>query len=134
MRSALAVLTSHEADGGVQTDLRRPLLTTTAFAAGAVVLVGAASAVGPLPGLASLSAAAIGLMVLRRPDLGALVLVGVAPAISGLTRGLPVPGLRASELLVAGLALLILLTSRGHGAVPWRAFDWLALAYVIATA
>ena len=128
------MITSHDPGASVQADLRRPVLTVAALGAAGIALVGAASAIGPLPGLVSLTAVALGLTVVRRPELGALVLAAVAPAISGLARGLPVPGLRASEILVVGVASLILLTSRERQAVPWRAFDWLALAYVLATA
>jgi hypothetical protein len=58
--------------------------------------------------------------------------VSVVPAVSGFARGLVVPGLRLSELIIGGVSALILLTVRGRG--RWGAFDWLALAYVVATA
>jgi hypothetical protein len=102
--------------------------------AGATVLVGAGAALGPAPGAAAVLAVAAGLLVLRRPVLGALVLVSLVPAIAGLARGLPLPGLRLSEVVATGVSALILLATPARRAVPWRAFDWLALAYVAATA
>jgi hypothetical protein len=78
----------------------------------------------------------------RRPDALAfaldrravlLVLAGLVPVVSGLRRGFPLPGLRLSEVLIAGLATLVLVGVERRRAVPWRARDWWALAYVGAT-
>jgi O-Antigen ligase len=77
---------------------------------------------------------ALGLLALRRPAVGALVLVAVVPITSGIQRGVPVPGFRLSELLIAGLAGLILVSVKSSERVPWHAFDWLALLYAITTA
>jgi hypothetical protein len=104
------------------------------YVVGATVLVGVATGLSPWAGLGALVAAAYGALVVYRPDVGALTLVGLAPAVSGVARGLPVPGFRFSEVLIAGTSALILLTVDRRRHLPWRAFDWLALAYVVATA
>jgi O-antigen ligase len=44
-----------------------------------------------------------------------------------------VPGLRVSELIVAGLAALLLATVETRRVRPWTLFDWTALAYCAAT-
>jgi hypothetical protein len=75
----------------------------------------------------------LALLAVMRPDLGALTLVAAAPVLSGLERGLPVPGLRPSELMIGCIAGLILLTADRSAVRPWRSFDWLALGYALAT-
>lgn len=62
-----------------------------------------------------------------------VVLAGLVPIVSGLRRGFPVPGLRLSEALITGLAVLVLVGVERRRAVPWRAHDWWMLAYVVAT-
>lgn len=98
------------------------------------MIVGVAAGLSPWAGAGALAAAIFGVVVIHRPDVGALALVAIAPAVSGLDRGFPVPGFRLSEVLIAGAATLILVTADRRQGVRWRAFDWLALAYVIATA
>jgi hypothetical protein len=104
------------------------------FGLGACVLVGAAAGFGLRTGVAALLVVAATLVVLRRPAFAALTLVAVAPAISGLRPGLPLPELRLSEVMIGGLSVLILLSARRGHTPPWRAFDWLALGYVVANA
>lgn len=111
--------------------LARSLLVL--FGAGSIVLVGAATALDPLLGAAALAAVAVGLALLERPQLTALLAVALVPATSGLERGFPVPGLRLSELLTVAFAAAVLLPGR-RSAPRWRALDWLALLYVVATA
>jgi hypothetical protein len=100
-----------------------------AVGVGSALLIGAALTVAVWPALLVLAAVPGVLLVLRRPDIGALVLVAAVPITSGMARGLAFPGLRVSELLVAVLATIILVTARTHRSVPWGAFDWLALGY-----
>ena len=71
---------------------------------------------------------------MQYPAYGALFLAGVVPAMSGLRRGLPVPGLRPSEILIAfcGSAILLAVANR-RDRTPWQMFDWVALLYVLAT-
>jgi hypothetical protein len=104
------------------------------YAVVATAAVGVAAGVSPWAGAAALVAAALGAAAIQWPAAAALSLVAIAPAVSGLKRGLPVPGFRLSELLIAGGATLILVAADRRRTVRWRAFDWLALAYVIATA
>jgi hypothetical protein len=104
------------------------------YALGATIVVGVATGISPWAGLAALIAAALGAAVIQWPAAAALALVGIAPAVSGLERGLPVPGFRLSELLIAGTSTLILLGADRRRRVRWGAFDWLALVYVVATA
>ena len=95
-------------------------------------VVGAASTRGVMAGTAAVAAVSAGLAILRRPALGALLLVAAVPVLSGMRRGLPIPNLRPAELLILTVgAAVILLASRP---VRWRSFDWLALGYVVATA
>lgn len=98
----------------------------------APLIVGAAATLGPLPGLGAVGAVGVGLVVLHRPVYGAYALVALVPAISGLQRGLPVPGFRLSELMIAGIAGIILVSA--PRSPRWTVFDWMALSYVAATA
>ncbi|HVV57763.1 MAG TPA: O-antigen ligase family protein [Gaiellaceae bacterium] len=104
--------------------------TTTATA----VVVGLAAAVSPAAGLGLVGAVGGALVVARRPAVGGILLLGVVPAASGLRRGLPVPGLRLSEIAVAGIAAVVLMVAGRNGRAPWRALDWAALAYVVLAA
>jgi hypothetical protein len=97
------------------------------------VLVGAASTVGVAAGVAVVVCVAIGLFILSRPVLGACCLVAVVPALSGLRRGLPVPGFRVSEVAVVAIGAVVLWTAPLGARTRWRTFDWLAFAYVVAT-
>jgi hypothetical protein len=69
-------------------------------------------------------------IVVERPLAGALILMAGLPAVSGLNRGLPVPGFRLGELLIVGVAFIALATARSAG---WRKFDSIALLYVMGT-
>jgi hypothetical protein len=104
-----------------------------AIGAVAVILVGAGAGYQPKLGVGLVIAVALALLALLRPVTAALVLVAVVPAVAGLARGLPVPGLRPSEALIGGLAPIILLVRSSRTAPPWRALDWLALLYVLTT-
>jgi hypothetical protein len=126
------------ASGPRRRDLARDVPGRPALQAGyaiaATVVVGVATGFSPWAGVAALAAAALGAAVLQWPAAAAIALVGLAPAISGLKRGLPVPGFRLSELVIAGVATLVLVAADRRRRVRWRAFDWAALAYVVATA
>lgn len=98
----------------------------------ATVAVAAGTAFQPLVGVGVAAAVAGALFLLHRPVMGALLVVAVAPAVSGLARGLPVPGARLSEVLIAGTAVLVLLLTR-IDEPPWRTLDWMLLAYAVAT-
>jgi hypothetical protein len=119
--------------GGPATGFRRPSLAAGLWAAGAGVLVGAGLTRGAAAAAAAALVAVLGLVVLRRPVLGAYLLVALVPVTSGLRRGLPLPGLRLSEVIATGLAALLLLTVERGRSRAWTGFDWLALAYAGAT-
>jgi hypothetical protein len=108
--------------------LRSRVLVTV----GASVTVGLAAGVGIGAGIVALGAVAVALVVVAWPTIGAFTLVAVAPAISGLRPGFPLPVFRLSELLIVAFGTLILLAAQPGRTAPWGAFDWLALAYVLA--
>lgn len=89
---------------------------------------------GPTITFAFLATIAIFLAVMARPAYGALVLAAGVPAVSGVRRGLPLPGLRPSEVVIALVttAVLLALATRTDR-VYWTSFDWLALLYVVGT-
>ncbi len=97
-------------------------------------MVGAATSLGLLAGTVALALVLAGLVLLRSPAAMGYTLVGLIPVISGVQRGLPVPGLRLSELLIVALATMIFLTRHDGVTLKWRVIDWLALAYVVTTA
>lgn len=111
---------------------RLPFAMVLVMVAGLVV--GAAATRGAVAGTAALTAVAVGLAILRRPAVGALVLVATVPVVSGLSRGLPVPLLRPAELLIVTVGVAVILLASSDQPVKWRAFDWMALAYVVGTA
>jgi hypothetical protein len=102
------------------------------YGLGALLLIAAGAAFGPLAGVAAVAAVAAGIVIMSRPVLGAYILVACVPALSGLKRGLPVPGFRLTELLIVGIAAVVLITARHTP--RWGAFDWLAFGYVVANA
>ena len=109
---------------------RRLMLIASSLTA--PLVVGAAATLGPLPGVGAVGAVGVGLLVLYRPVYGAYGLVALVPVLSGIQRGLPVPGFRLSELMVVGIAGIILVAA--PRSPRWGAFDWMALSYVAATA
>jgi hypothetical protein len=75
--------------------------------------------------------AVIGLVVLiEHPLIRVVILASLVPALSGLNRGIPVPGLRLSEVLIVGIAGITLATMKS---APWGRFAFVALAYVLCT-
>ena len=107
-------------------------LLLIAISVTAPLVVGAAATLGPLPGLGAVAAVGVGLLVYHRPVYGAYGLVALVPVLSGIQRGLPVPGFRLSEVMIVGLAGIILVAA--PKAPRWGVFDWMALSYVAATA
>jgi hypothetical protein len=97
------------------------------------VLVGIGAGLEPKLGVAALLAVAAGLTILVRPATAVLTVVALAPVICGLKRGLIVPGLRPSEVLVAGVAGPVLLFAGFKVSTRWRLLDSMALAYVVGT-
>lgn len=97
------------------------------------VLVGAGMVFDPAVGVALLATIIGGLLILRSPVAGVLLVVALAPVLPGLRRGFPVPGLRLSEILIVGVALVALVLGDPQRRVKWRTFDWVAFAYVVLT-
>lgn len=110
-----------------------PVLATLMTVVG-VLLVAIGAAFGPLTGVLALAAVAYGLSMVRSPLFAVLVLVAVVPVTSGLARGMPVPGLKIAEVLVAAVAVLVLVLGQRTLAARWGAVDWAALAYVVVNA
>ena len=96
-----------------------------------LTLFGAAVAAGYGFQVAAILIAIVGVvLVIERPLVGGLIMVSAVPALSGLNRGLPLPGLRLGEILVVGIFFLVLISTRSAG---WRRFDSVALLYVTGT-
>lgn len=79
--------------------------------------------------------------VVRKPSSGALAVVALVPLTAGLSRGVPVPQFKFSEVVVIATALLILVSShaRATAAQPQRStrastVERAALAYVVISA
>ncbi|KGM12172.1 hypothetical protein [Cellulomonas bogoriensis] len=90
-----------------------PLTLAVAVVAGLSIVV---TPVGPV---AVAGAALLALAVWRRPVVAAVVVAAVVPALSGLGRGLVIPGLKISEVLLLGCAVVVFLR-RPEG---WRRFS-----------
>jgi hypothetical protein len=112
-------------------DLQRSGLFLGALAAAAMAAIAAALTVGVLPALALLLGIGVLLVVAFNELVGLVLLTALVPITSGIARGLPVPGLRISELLVGAVGVVLLTTTRQT--VRWTAVDWLALLYAAAT-
>jgi O-antigen/teichoic acid export membrane protein len=104
------------------------------FTVGASATVGIAAGLGAKTAVAALLGVAVAVIVIVRPVIGAYALVAVVPPVSGLRAGLPVPQLRLSEALILSVGVLLLLLARPGQTPRWRAFDWLAVGYAVATA
>ena len=97
-----------------------------------VVAVAGLAGIKPLLGAAGLFAVLLALWLAQRPVLLALVAVTVVPVSSGLRRGLPIPGLRLSELLTVFAAVVVMgLASKSLPGPRWGGFDVAALGYCV---
>jgi hypothetical protein len=114
-------------------ELRRPTATILAIALLSSAVVGAAAAVRPLMGLGLVLAIAAALALAQRPQLAVLTMVTIAPATAGLQRGLLVPGLRVSEIAIAGLGCLVLLFASRTRRPAWTPVEKTLLIYAVAT-
>jgi hypothetical protein len=111
--------------------LRHPTASMSLLTAVTIIAVGASAGYKPLAGVAIIAGVVWGLIVIARPDIGGYVLVALVPAVSGLRPGLPVPGLRISEIIIVATALTVLATASHDGAPRWRRLDTAAIAYVV---
>jgi hypothetical protein len=112
---------------------RHPSLQMLAVLVLGAVVLGAATTQGVAPAIGILLGIAATLVILERPWIGGIALVAAVPVLAGLRRGLPVPGLRLSEVLIVWLAVVILLSADRRAVPRWRAFDWVALLYGVVT-
>jgi hypothetical protein len=112
-------------------DIQRYHLFLGVVAAVAMVLVAAAAGLSPLVGAALIVAIAVAFAVALNEMIGLGLLAALAPATAGLARGVPVPGLRFSEVLIGGVGVILLVSARRF--VRWTALDWLALLYALGT-
>ena len=98
-----------------------------------VLILGIGAGLGVAAAAGALVLVLFGILVVVRPAIGALTLVALTPITSGFKRGLPVPGLKLSEILIVFAGAIILLNADRDQQRPWRVFDWLALLYVAVT-
>lgn len=115
------------------TDHRLPAGVLLLAAVSGALVVGVAASIGALEGVAALLLVVTGLALLRRPDLAGLVLVAMVPAMSGVRRGFPAPGLRLSELLIVGVGGLVVTFAARRTSRRWEAVEWLAMGYAATT-
>lgn len=106
-------------------------LVMLAACVGGGAVVGVAAAAKPKFGVALVLAIALALVVLRRLEVGALILVTLVPILSGLKRGYPIPSFRITELLTSAVAMMIFLLVRRVRAVPWTRVEWLMAAFCV---
>jgi hypothetical protein len=102
--------------------------------AGALAIAGAGLVVGG-PGLGLLAALAMlaAWALSGRPLVSAYALAAIVPVTSGLSRGVPIPGLRVSEVLTMGLGALILVTADHRRDSRWTAVDAALALYALAS-
>jgi hypothetical protein len=112
-------------------DVQRYHLFLAVVAAVAMVLVAAAAGFSPLIAVGLIVVIAVAFAVALNEMVGLVLLAALAPATSGLARGIPVPGLRFSEALIGGVGIILLVSARRF--VRWTTLDWLALLYALAT-
>ena len=112
-------------------DVQRYHLFLAVVAAVAMVLVAAAAGFSPLIAVGLIVVIAVAFAVALNEMVGLALLAALAPATSGLARGIPVPGLRFSEALIGGVGIILLVSARRF--VRWTPLDWLALLYALAT-
>jgi hypothetical protein len=84
-------------------DLQRSNLFLLLIALATMAMAALAAALGPAIGIGLIIGIGIAFAVALRPMLGLVMLAALAPATSGIARGLPVPGLRLSEILAGGI-------------------------------
>jgi hypothetical protein len=102
----------------------------TAVAGAVLTLACVVVASTSVPAAVAAVLAAVGICVTAaRPDLAVLLVVWTVPLVPGFARGAVVPGLKISEVLVVGVAALVLLLAGYRGDARYQAVDWLLLAF-----
>ncbi|MGH2859562.1 MAG: hypothetical protein ACRDMJ_18975, partial [Solirubrobacteraceae bacterium] len=112
-------------------ELQRRGVAFIVIGALAMAAVAVATGVRPIVGVGMVAAVAAALAVALNEVLGLVLLAVLAASTSGLARGVPIPGVRFSEVLIGGVGIVLLTCARRF--VRWSAVDWLALAYAVAT-
>ena len=84
--------------------------------------------------LAAVIAAFVVAAAIDRPALVAVAVAVGAPALAGLKRGFPVPGLRISEILILGAGALVLIQPTARRPRARTRFEMWAALYVVTTA
>lgn len=98
---------------------------------GAAAVIGGAASISPVLGAGAAVAVAGGILVVLRPALGAYTLVAVVPVTSGFQTGMPIPQVRLSEALIAGIGVPVLVAARRRGR-RWSSFDTMILLWAAA--
>jgi len=98
------------------------------------IAVGVGVAVDPILGVLVVIAATAAFVLAPRPQLAVYLMVTIAPACAGFKRGLLVPGLRVSEVIVAGLATLVLVFAPTVRRPAWSGVEVVLLTYAVFTA
>lgn len=110
---------------------RRRILNAVAIP----LLIGAALAPmllgrNPLLGAGAVIGVAVLIVLATMPVRLTLLVIALVPITSGLRRGLPAPGLRLSELLIAvGAAVVLLLPMERRP--RWASLDWAVMAFAL---
>lgn len=112
-------------------NLQRHHLFLFAVAVAAMASVAVATGAKPVLGVGMVVAVAVAFAVALNEMLGLVLLAALAAATSGLARGVPIPGIRFSQVMIGGVGVVLLLSARKF--VRWSALDWLALLYAVAT-
>ena len=84
--------------------------------AGAALVAGASAVVSPFGPLALAGALVLVVATWWRPVIGSVAVAAVAPALAGVARGVGLPGLKLSELLVIAVAVVLFFRRPGR----WR--------------
>ncbi|MGA9856299.1 MAG: O-antigen ligase family protein [Solirubrobacteraceae bacterium] len=96
-----------------------------------VIAVAVGTGLQPVIGVGLVAGVAIAFAVALNDLVGLVLLATLAAATSGLAKGIPVPGMRLSQVLIGGVGVILLASARRY--VRWSAFDWLALLYALGT-
>lgn len=112
-------------------DIQRTHVFLFAVAIISMIAVAAGAGLQPVIGVGLVLALAAAMVVALNQTAGLVLLATLAASTSGLAKGIPVPGMRFSQILIGGVGVMLLATARRY--VRWSAFDWLALLYCLGT-
>jgi hypothetical protein len=102
------------------------------FGLGAAMVGGAVLvSLSPIAAFAFVIACAVFIGLASAPVATAMLVVALVPITSGVQRGFPIPGLRISETLVVGAAVIVLMRPTQADRARWTSMDWAVLAYTV---